>query len=104
MKNLNGCRFTYNNETLEIQVRRYYETNAIAIVLDSESGPYAKLTVNIPETILEDKEILVKTWAENEGIAKKILQYPMFIDTGKRIPTGYVEAQIWKISDEYSVE
>ena len=57
----------------------------------------ATLTVNIPEAEIADDEIIVKTWSENEGIAKDALASGLFEDTGRRIPTGFVEAQVWRV-------
>ncbi len=48
---------------------------------------------------MEKDGILVKTWSENEAFAKAALATGLFEDTGKRFPTGFVEAQIWKLKD-----
>lgn len=76
-----------------------YPNNSPALQLNDASGEYyATLTVNVPDTKLEKDEILIKTWSENEKIAKTALDSGLFIDTGKRVKTGCVEAQIWKLT------
>lgn len=57
------------------------------------------LTVNLPEHELGPDEILVKTWSENALLAAEVLrQRPDVLeDTGKRVPTGFVEAQVWRV-------
>lgn len=58
----------------------------------------ATLTVNIPEVPLEEGEFIVKTWSENERIAADCLASGLFVDTGKRVRTGWVMAQIWRFA------
>jgi len=67
----------------------------------NETGlPFGVLTVcveNPPK--LEENEIIVKTWSENEFF-NFLKDTKYFEDTGHRVQTGYVEAEIWKITDE----
>lgn len=76
----------------------YYDNGRLAITYISAGGPFAKLTVNIPEVDLADDEILVKTWSENKNISEVALKSGLFTDTGRRIPCGFCEAQIWKFN------
>ena len=74
----------------------------MAILLKEDDGScYA---VNIPEVRLEDKEIIIKNWSENSVFIEKIRKCGYFTDTGKRIPTGYVEAEIWKLNSDVKIE
>ena len=57
--------------------------------------PIATLTLNLPDEHLEPGEFFVKTWGENEEIAKECLASGLFEDTGKRVPTGWVNAEVW---------
>jgi len=54
------------------------------------------LSVNFPEVKLGSGEFAAKTWSENEEIAEDALKSGLFIDTGKRIRSGYVEASVWR--------
>lgn len=77
-----------------------YDNGRIALQLitdDIYREPFATLTVNLPHAKIGDDEIIVKTWSENEDVARDALAGGRFVDTGKRIPTGFVEAQIWRI-------
>lgn len=62
--------------------------------------PWIDLTTNIPGTVLKPDECLVKVWSENEPFIKGLLKSGFFEDTKKRIPSGFVEAHIWKIVKE----
>lgn len=66
---------------------------------DGQFEPWIDLTTNVrgASTYLEEGECIVKTWSENESYIKPLLESGWFEDTGKRVPTGFVEAQVWKI-------
>jgi hypothetical protein len=81
------CTFYTNNSRLAIQ----------ATCDDGE--PFGVLTVNLPDQNLGEREIFVKTWSENEEFSKQVMKTGLFIDTGRRVSTGFVEAQVWKIAD-----
>ncbi len=73
---------------------------AIRVVHDDEElgeEPYGVLTVNLPGTALGEDEILVKTWSENEPFRAPALASGLFEDTGRRVPTGFVAAEIWRL-------
>lgn len=78
-----------------------YSNNRLAIQgVCENSEPYGVLTVNIPYEQLGDKEIFVKTWSENSIFAESALKTGLFTDTGKRVQTGHVEAEVWKLADD----
>jgi hypothetical protein len=54
----------------DVNVHVYDSTGAAALELfHPEEGPVATATVNIPEITLEDDEVLIKDYSENEGMA-----------------------------------
>lgn len=73
-----------------------YKTGGPAVILYHEGHRFATLSVNFWEIELEEGEFAVKTWSENEEIAADALASGLFIDTGKRIKSGYVEASVWR--------
>jgi len=76
----------------------FYGNGRPAIFAKSKYGePIGKLTVNIPEVALKDAEICVKTWSDGEELSEACRQLDIFEDTGRRVPTGWVEAEIWKV-------
>ena len=81
----------------ELRKEAYFGNKRIALELWN-NGPVAMLTVNIPEATLFPGEFLVKTWSENEEIAADCLRSGLFVDTGKRVKTGWVEAQVWRFA------
>jgi len=73
-----------------------YKTGGTAVILTQDGRRFATLSVNFPEVELEHNEFAVKTWSENEQIAEDALASGLFVDTGKRIQSGYVEASVWR--------
>ncbi len=73
---------------------------ALFLVNTDDGAPFGTLTCNIPEVPLEDKEIIVKTWSENGPLSEACRYSGLFEDTEKRIQTGFVSAEIWKIKEK----
>ena len=73
-----------------------YKTGGTAVILNQDGQRFATLSVNFSEVKLEHNEFAVKTWSENEEIAADCLSSGLFVDTGKRIQSGYVEAPVWR--------
>lgn len=104
MKDINGKRFiidAWNEKTeVEIVLGKYSDGKATAIQLITVSDypePFATLTCHIPGVELADDEVMIKTWSENKLVAKAALESGLFEDTGKRISTGFVLAEIWRV-------
>lgn len=92
--------FMHDGMRIDVIRSRYgYEAGSrIALVLMQAREPYANLTVNIPEEELADGEFFVKTWSENEPVAASALKSGLFVDTGRRVKTGYTEVQVWRFA------
>jgi len=83
----------------EVTIREttYMMNNRKCIMLVSEMGPIATLTTNIiPGSDLEEDELCIKTWSDNEELAVDALESGLFIDTKKRIAAGHAFAEVWK--------
>lgn len=102
IKSLQGktLNFTsYGRMNLCVFDVRCYENGRPALRLLSalDGEPFGTLTVNIPEASVLSGEIIVKTWSENEAMAAAALASGLFRDTGRRIHTGFVQAQVWEV-------
>lgn len=71
-----------------------YSNGRTAITLsDAEDFmPIAKATVNIPEAHLEDDEVLIKDWSENEGIYQALVKAGVISKLIETVPSGYADA------------
>lgn len=87
------CVGWYNNGRLAIQL------------VDSENGePVAKATVNLPHVVLEEDEIAVKNWSENEGMLEALQNAYIVTGVNRTIPTGNTYALICTLTDDFKEE
>jgi hypothetical protein len=96
----------FNGVELELQKAKYGNGRLAIQLIDVPSGePYATLTVNLPDAGLDDGEFFVKTWSENWNVANALMnQTDLFVDTFASVPTGFVEAQVWKFADPKTLD
>jgi len=92
--------------TIELEMLKGSYTNGrLAIMLVDGKEPFAVLTVNIPELHQQSHEFFVKTWAENEELTQALLeQTDLFVNTGRSVPLGFVQADIWHFSDPETLD
>src|SRR5690242_4416867 len=89
--------FTFNGEKITVIKDYYTNNNRLAVLLRTENGePYATLSANVPTAKLLDGEFAVKNYSGNEEIAKAAMYSGIFVDTGKRVQSGYVEMPVWR--------
>jgi hypothetical protein len=83
---------------ISLEVNSYRDGNRVAITAVCDDGErFGTVTVNDPSVDLAEGEILVKTWTENAWVPQLLEQLPnRFFDTGKRVPMGYDNAQVWR--------
>ena len=96
---LDGYEFEFHGKILRFHVSHYVDSGRIAIKVFSEDGRlYAVLTVNLSDVVLEEREVIIKTWAENKQISDVARTLTdVFEDTGKKAKAGVVFAEIWRI-------
>lgn len=96
------CTATFDGpagEKISVQLGVSYQNGQPKVQLWDFEGPYGSLSVASDQpVILAPGEFLAKVWSENEEIAACALKSGLFIDTGRRIPMGFVEAQVWRIN------
>jgi hypothetical protein len=73
-----------------------YQCGVKYFLMDDEDDEWATITTNIPVLELKRGEFPVKTWSENEILRTPLLASGLFVDTGKRVPTGFVDAELWR--------
>ena len=103
--NISDVFFSFNGENLKFSVSKYIQNDSPAIQIMDQTGlPYAVLTVNVPDAKLDEGEFCIKNWSENYEIVQKVSELNLFEDTGKVVPTGYVEAPVWRLKEGVSLE
>jgi hypothetical protein len=91
---MNKVKFLGEECTIEFQK---YQHGGVAMQLWCSEGPMCKATVCIPGAKIKDNEVLIKNWSENEGILDALISSGIVKDTGKVVPSGYVEANVCEI-------
>jgi hypothetical protein len=56
--------------------------------------PHATLTINLPDQHMNDGEIFIKDYSENELLAATLLEFGWITLTGREVSSGYVFAQV----------
>lgn len=74
-----------------------YANGRVALTLHDMEGQVACATVNLPEHDIQDDEIIVKTWGENEAMLDFLITNHIAADTGREIRTGFVVAKVCKL-------
>lgn len=62
--------------------------------------PYTDITKNIRPNDINQDEIIVKTYEENEPL-RGLLALGFFEDTGRRLEAGFAGLEIWRITDRF---
>lgn len=77
----------------------YYKNDRTAIkLIDSEDGmPVLTATVNLPDEDINEDEVLIKSWSENEGIEEILVKENIIGPKIKDIPAGFANATLHKL-------
>jgi len=77
--------------------KRYYNNGRIALeILNADENsvefnfPYAVATVNMPDVLLEENEVLIKDYTENEGVLKFLVENNIVYATERGVESGFV--------------
>jgi hypothetical protein len=74
---------------------RYSNGRFALQLVDADTGePIATATVNIPPEPLEDGEIIIKSYSENEGMVDALVKAGVIEKPHRAIKTGWVQADV----------
>lgn len=95
---VDGAIFQMGATKLKIEVTNYGVDGRIALLtkVEGTGEPWGKLTVNIEGAELAPGEFAVRDWEESAEHAAAAMASGLFEDTGRRIPTGFVTAGVWR--------
>jgi hypothetical protein len=84
--------FLFKTIELIVSIGEYADNGRPAIELFDviEGSPYAVASVNLPHIHLEENEVLIKDYSENEGVMNFLLKNNIVTNTGKIVCHGYV--------------
>lgn len=74
---------------------KYYNGRTALELIDAEDNePVAVATVNIPEEILEEDEVIIKDYSENEGMLDCLVENKIVTPPHRYVNTGYVTCPV----------
>ena len=90
--------FTAFDQTFAVtpQLSSYNPNGRVAIAFFDEDGPFAKLTTNLPDQHLNEGEVFVKDWAENEPLVEALLEFGWLELTGREVQSGFVFPKVMR--------
>lgn len=89
---------TLNGEKVELHKSNYLHNGAWALqAFDLDGIPYAKLSVNLVDEKLEDDEIAIKTWSENEGFLDQLIEQKVISEPIRQADAEFSKAAICKL-------
>jgi hypothetical protein len=90
---------TLDGEQITLRESTYADGSPAVLATDASGAPYATLSVNTGRP-LAPRHVAIKIWSENEQVAAAARTSGLFEESGFSIPTGFVEAPVWRIRDE----
>jgi hypothetical protein len=98
MKNQNQkIKFQDWNCLLEFGEYQNNGRTAITLIDENDGSPITTATINLPNVSLNDDEVIIKDYSENEGILNILLINGVVELTGKSVDTGFVNCEICKL-------
>lgn len=67
-----------------------YNNKRIAMQLVDSEGPVAVATINFPDEQLEEDEIIIKDYSENEGMLDSLIEAGIVSEPLRYTSSGYV--------------
>lgn len=83
-------------ESLSVVEQRYPDGGLHYSCVSDCGEPYGTLSKRLPGTALAEGEVLMKTYSENEPMRQPLLASGLFEDTGRRVPSGFVDLEVWR--------
>ena len=73
-------------------------------LVNTEGMPVATATVNVPELQLPPNVVVIKNYAENEGILPALVAAQIVQPTGQTVPVGHCIGYICQLAPEVATQ
>ena len=89
------------NYSVTISIGEYANQRHMITLLGVDNEPFAVATVNMPEIHLEQDEVLIMDYSENEGMLDFLLTNDIVTLTDQVIESGYVRLYVCILNPEF---
>lgn len=88
-----------NIKNAELVYKNYAQNNSIAIIaIDKETREtLCVCTACLPEAHLEEGEVLIKNYSENEGVLEDLVDMGIISSPTNLVPSGFINLHVCKL-------
>lgn len=86
-------------------IRGFYTTRTASgircphiVILDCTGAQYMTASVNVPDHFLQEGEVIIKNYSENEGILKALVEAGVVEPPHAKVRCGYVKADLCRMT------
>lgn len=89
---------TFLGEQCEVSFAHYNNgRRAIELTIQESGEPMAVASVNLPDEPIEDDEVAIKNYSENEGILEVLIHANVISEPLREVDLGFVTVPICKL-------
>src|SRR4051812_41388986 len=81
--------------------KRQFGNGRVALALVDEEGPVATATMNLPTATLGRNQVLIKSYAENEGMLEALIAAGVVTPTGETVRSGFIEPPVCELQPPF---
>lgn len=85
---------------LTLYQSKYQSNGETALFLRSVKGPYMTITVNLPDVDLDDDEVSIKNYSENEGVFEWLVDEGIVSEPIRYEHQGHVKVPICRLLEK----
>lgn len=86
-------------DDVQIAADVYRDSGRIALSIVDVEGPICRITTNLPDEELGDREIFVKNYSENDGMMDWLEENGIAFRTGREVISGYATIPVAKVAE-----
>ena len=92
----------FRNWKCRVGLGQYYNGNLAILLVDAkDGGPVATASINMIEELLEEGEIVIKNYSENEGIVEALVIGGIINAPHRYIKTNFVQVPVCYLALQY---
>jgi hypothetical protein len=73
------------------------DRNAIELINSKNGEPILVATINVPEILINEDEVIIKNYSENEGVFEALIKAKIIGNPIRTIQTRFITAPICKL-------